>query len=157
MKEKNKGIGKLLTSICVVLLLAFAFSIGKIANGLSTSVNAVINQPSTETFVRFDGSVLPQNDAINGNLIFESKKLMDFVNSNSDKFKLKPEYDYPLALTLELKSNKQKIEVTNFAVKYGDSAGAGNLLIPLSAGPLLLIRSFSYSIPGFHRLSVQIH
>ncbi len=112
----------------------FAFSIGKIANGLSTSVNAVINQPSTETFVRFDGSVLPQNDAINGNLIFESKKLMDFVNSNSDKFKLKPEYDYPLALTLELKSNKQKIEVTNFAVKYGDSAGAGNLLIPLSAG-----------------------
>ena len=112
----------------------FAFSIGKINSGLSTSVNAVINQPSTETFVRFDGSVLPQNNAINGNLIFESKKLMDFVNSNSDGFKLKPEYDYPLALTLELKSNKQKVELTNFAVKYGDSAGAGNLLIPLTAG-----------------------
>lgn len=31
MKEKNKGIGKLLTSICVVLLLAFAFSIGKVS------------------------------------------------------------------------------------------------------------------------------
>lgn len=112
----------------------FAFSIGKINSGLSTSINAVINQPSTETFVRFDGSILPQNNAVNGNLIFESKKLMDFVNSNSDKFKLKPEYDYPLALTLELKSNKQKVEVTNFAVKYGNSAGAGNLLIPLTAG-----------------------
>ena len=112
----------------------FAFSIGKMTSGLSTSVNAVINQPSTETFVRFDGSVMPQNSAINGNLIFESKKLMDFINSNSDKFKLKSEYDYPLAITLELKSNKQKIEITNFAVKYGDSAGAGNVLIPLSAG-----------------------
>lgn len=31
MKEKNKGIRKLLTSICVVLLLAFAFSIGKVS------------------------------------------------------------------------------------------------------------------------------
>ena len=112
----------------------FAFSIGKITSGLSTSINAVINQPSTETFVRFDGSVLPQNNAVNGNLIFESKKLVDFINSNSDKYKLKPEYDYPLALTLELKSNKQKIEITNFAAKYGASAGAGNLLIPLTAG-----------------------
>ena len=112
----------------------FAFSIGKITSGLATSVNAVINQPSTETFVRFDGSILSQNNAVNGNLIFESKKLMDFINSNSDKFKLKPEYDYPLAVTLELKSNKQKIELTNFAAKYGDSAGAGNLLIPLTAG-----------------------
>ena len=112
----------------------FAFSIGKITSGLSTSINAVINQPSTETFVRFDGSVLPQNNAINGNLIFESKKLMDFVNSNSETFKLKPEYDYPLAVTLELKSNKQKVEISNFAVKYGDSAGAGNVLIPLNAG-----------------------
>ena len=112
----------------------FAFSIGRINSGLSTSVNAVINQPSTETFVRFDGSVLPQNNAVNGNLIFESKKLMDFVNSNLETYKLKPEYDYPLAVTLELKSNKQKIELNNFAAKYGDSAGAGNLLIPLSAG-----------------------
>lgn len=31
MKEKNKGIRKLLTSICVVLLLAFVFSIGKVS------------------------------------------------------------------------------------------------------------------------------
>lgn len=112
----------------------FAFSIGRINSGLSTSVNAVINQPSTETFVRFDGSILPQNNAVNGNLIFESKKLMNFINSNSDKFKLKPVYDYPLAVILELKSNKQKIEITNFAVKYGDSAGAGNVLIPLADG-----------------------
>ena len=109
----------------------FAFSIGKITSGLSTSINAVINQPGTETFVRFDGSVMPQNDAINGNLIFESKKLMDFINSNTDTFKLKSDYDYPLAIAFELKSNKTKLEISNFVAKYGETAGAGNLLIPL--------------------------
>lgn len=109
----------------------FAFSIGKVTEGLATSVNMVINQPSTETYVRFDGSVMPQNNAINGNFIFESKKLVDFVNSNSEKIKLKKEYAYPLALTFEVKSNNAKVEFTNFVLKYGETAGAGNLLIPL--------------------------
>lgn len=109
----------------------FAFSIGKLASGFATTVNLVINQPTTETFVRFDGSILPQNNAVNGNLIFESKKLMSFINSNFKDYKLKPDYDYPLAVALEVKSNKTKIELTNFVAKYGTTAGAGNLLIPL--------------------------
>ncbi len=109
----------------------FAFSIGKITEGLATSVNMVINQPATETFVRFDGSLMPQNLAVNGNLIFESKKLVNFVNSNYPEINLKKDYDYPLALTLEVKSNKSKIELSNFVLKYGQTAGAGNLLIPL--------------------------
>lgn len=109
----------------------FAFSIGKLSNGFATTLNLVINQPTTETFVRFDGSVLPQNNAINGNLIFESKKLMNFVNSNFKDFKLPKEYDYPLAISLEVKSNKTKIDFTSFVMKYGTTAGAGNLLIPL--------------------------
>ncbi len=109
----------------------FAFSIGKLSSGFATTVNLVVNQPTTETFVRFDGSVLPQNSAVNGNLIFESKKLMNFINSNFKDFKLVKEYDYPLAVALEVKSNKTKIELTNFVMKYGTTAGAGNLLIPL--------------------------
>ena len=109
----------------------FAFSIGKITEGLATSVNMVINQPSTDTFVRFDGSLMPQNLAVNGNFIFESKKLVNFVNSNYPNINLKKEYDYPLALTFEVKSNKSKIEFSNFVLKYGQTAGAGNLLIPL--------------------------
>lgn len=110
----------------------FAFSIGKLSNGFATNINMVVNQPASETFVRFDGSVLPQNKAINGNLILESKKLMDFINSNFNDFQLKKEYDYPLAVSLEIKSNKTKIDFTNFVMKYGETAGAGNLLIPLN-------------------------
>lgn len=109
----------------------FAFSIGKLASGFATTVNLVINQPATETFVRFDGSVLVQNNAVNGNLIFESKKLMEFINSNFKDIKLASEYDYPLAVALEVKSNKTKVELTNFVMKYGTTAGAGNVLIPL--------------------------
>lgn len=109
----------------------FAFSIGKLASGFATTVNLVINQPATETFIRFDGSVLVQNNAVNGNLIFESKKLMEFVNSNFKDVNFAPEYDYPLAVALEVKSNKTKVELTNFVMKYGTTAGAGNVLIPL--------------------------
>ncbi len=109
----------------------FAFSIGRISNGLSTNLNLVLNQPSTQTFVRFDGSVLLQNEALNGNVIFESKQLMNFINSNFDNMKLKPAYDYPLAVAFDLKSNKAKAEISNFVVKYGQTAGAGNLLVPM--------------------------
>lgn len=110
----------------------FAFSIGKLSSGLATTLNLVVNQPTTETFVRFDGAVMAQNNAVNGNLIFESKKLMNFINSNFNDFKLDKEYDYPLAVSLEIKTNKTKIDFTSFVVKYGETAGAGNLLIPLS-------------------------
>lgn len=109
----------------------FAFSIGKLSSGLATTLNLVINQPATETYVRFDGAVMAQNNAVNGNLIFESKKLMNFVNSNFDGYNLDKAYDYPLAVSLEIKSNKTKIDFTSFVVKYGTTAGAGNLLIPL--------------------------
>lgn len=112
----------------------FAFSIGKISSGLATTLNLVVNQPATETFVRFDGAVMAQNNAVNGNLIFESKKLMNFINSNFNDFKLDKEYDYPLAVSLEVKTNKTKVDFTSFVVKYGETAGAGNLLIPLSDG-----------------------
>lgn len=110
----------------------FAFSIGKLSSGFATTVDMVVNQPTTETFVRFDGSVLPQNKAINGSLILESKKLMNFINSNFNDFQLDKAYDFPLSLRLDIKSNKTKIDFTNFVVKYGETAGAGNLLIPLS-------------------------
>ena len=109
----------------------FAFSIGRISTGLSTNLNLVLNQPSTQTFVRFDGSILLQNNALNGNVIFESKQLMNFINSNFETFKLKEAYDYPLAVAFSLKSNIAKVDVSNFVVKYGQTAGAGNLLIPM--------------------------
>lgn len=50
MKEKNKGIGKLLTSICVVLLLAFAFSIGKVSvDAAGTDETITVNKCKDQT------------------------------------------------------------------------------------------------------------
>ena len=50
MKEKNKGIRKLLTSICVVLLLAFAFSIGKVSvEAAGTNKNITVKECKDET------------------------------------------------------------------------------------------------------------
>lgn len=110
----------------------FAFSLGKLSSAFATTINLVVNQPTTETFVRFDGSVMLQNRAVNGNLIFESKKFRNFVNSNFKDWQLPEAYDYPLAVSLEVESNKTKVDIAKFVMKYGITAGAGNLLIPLN-------------------------
>lgn len=57
MKEKNKGIRKLLTSICVVLLLAFVFSIAKVsveAEGTNKKITVRECNDSSEDYYTFD-------------------------------------------------------------------------------------------------------
>lgn len=57
MKEKNKGIRKLLTSICVVLLLAFVFSIAKVsveAEGTNKRITVRECNDSSEDYYTFD-------------------------------------------------------------------------------------------------------
>ena len=69
--------------------------------------------------MRFDGSVMLQNRAVNGNLIFESKKFRNFVNSNFKDWQLPEAYDYPLAVSLEVESNKTKVDIAKFVMYYG--------------------------------------
>lgn len=109
----------------------FALSLGRFSESFATSVNFVLNHPTSETFVRFDGSVLLKNDAINGDVIIESKKPVDFLNKNFKELQLGAEYDYPFALSLQADTNKTKIALSNIVVKYGSTAGAGNILVPL--------------------------
>ena len=109
----------------------FAVSIGKISDSMPTTLNMVLNHPSSETILRFDGTVLYKNRAVSGNVIFDSKKLMNFSEATFKQFKFDKNYDYPLAVSLELNTNKTKIELNNLVVKYGKTAGAGNVLIPL--------------------------
>lgn len=109
----------------------FAISLGQFSESFATSVNLVLNQPTSQTYLRFDGSMLFQNDAINGNIIFDSKNLSAFMSDSIIDTELDKEYDYPLAISMELNSNKTKIDLSNIVVKYGKSAGAGNILIPL--------------------------
>lgn len=109
----------------------FAISLGRFSESFATSVNFVLNHPTSETFIRFDGSVLLKNDAINGNIIVESKKPVDFLNKNFKELQLGAEYDYPFALSLQADTNKTKIALSNIVMKYGSTAGAGNILVPL--------------------------
>lgn len=109
----------------------FAISLGQFSESFATSVNFVLNQPATQSYVRFDGSMLFSNNAVNGNLIIESQKLKEFVDSTFPNRDLDPALDYPLALSLELETSKTKIDMSNIVVKFGSSAGAGNIMIPL--------------------------
>lgn len=108
----------------------FAFSIGRITDNMNTSINAVINNPATQTMFRFDGSVMPKNDVVTGNLVFESKRLMNFVTENFKNVKFDKQYDLPLAVSTQINTNKQKIDFSNLIVKYGETAAAGNIIIP---------------------------
>ena len=108
----------------------FAISLGQFSDSFATSVNAVISHPQSESYVRFDGTILLNNDAINGNLIFESQNPVNFFNTNFKNVKISEDYEQPLALSMELKTDKSQISLGNIVIKYGGSAGAGNILIP---------------------------
>ncbi len=108
----------------------FAISLGQFSDSFATSVNAVISHPQSESYIRFDGTVLLNNDAVNGNLIFESQNPVNFFNTNFQNIKISEDYEHPLALSMELKTDKSQVSFGNIVVKYGGSAGAGNILIP---------------------------
>lgn len=108
----------------------FAFVVGRITENMNTSINVRITNPATQTMFWFDGSVMPKNDVITGNLNFESKQLMSFVNENFKNVKFEKQYDFPLAVSTQINTNRQKIEFSNLIVKYGDTAAAGNIIIP---------------------------
>ena len=109
----------------------FAISLGQFSESFATSVNLVLNQPASRSYLRFDGSVFFPNSALNGNFIMESKKFKEFFDSTMPNQVLDKDLDYPLALSLELDTNKSRISMSNIVVKFGTSAGAGNILIPL--------------------------
>lgn len=109
----------------------FAISLGQFSESFATSVNFVLNQPASQSYLRFDGTVLLKNDAISGNMIVESKKFKEFFDSTFPNQVLDEDLDYPLAMSMELETSKTKINMSNIVVKFGTSAGAGNILVPL--------------------------
>lgn len=108
----------------------FAIDLGKFSESFATSVNAVVSHPQSESYIRFDGTVLLKNDAVNGNITVESKNPVNFVNSLFKKAGISEDYEYPLAMSLAVKSDKSQIAFSNIVIKYAGSAGAGNILIP---------------------------
>ena len=108
----------------------FAFDLGKFSDSFATSVNAVITHPQSESYVRFDGTVMIKNEAVNGNLVVESKNPINFLHSMFSDINVSEKYEYPLAMSLAVKSDKDKITFSNVVIKYADSAAAGSIFIP---------------------------
>ena len=50
----------------------FAISVGNLSDSFATNLNLVLSQPASESYLRFDGTFLLNNEALNGNLVFES-------------------------------------------------------------------------------------
>ncbi len=112
----------------------FAVSVGKLSDSFATSLNLVFTHPTSKSYVRFDGSFMLKNKVLNGNVIFESTQLKDFVNANFGDVKFDKAYDYPLALTFDVAFNERQLNLSNIVVKYGETQGAGNMQIPLNDG-----------------------
>ena len=109
----------------------FAVSLGKIVEGMATSVNFVVNYPATKSYVRFDGTVFLENSNVLGSAVIESEQPADWVNSLQDEVKVALDYNQPLAVSADINTNVSKIDLSNVVVKYGKTSGAGNVLIPL--------------------------
>lgn len=112
----------------------FALNLGTLNENFATSVNLVLTHPNSDSYARFDGSMLSSNKEFKGNLVIDSKKPSNFINDLTNQVIVPAEYNYPLACTIELITNDQQIDLSSFIIKYGEkTAGAGNILIPLAA------------------------
>ena len=110
----------------------FAVSLGQFTKSFATTVNLVINYPSTESYVRFDGSLLLADRTLKGNVIFESNKLADFLNMMLSRSNIDASYNLPFAISAAVAADKTRLDFSNVVVKYGKTSGAGNILVPLS-------------------------
>ncbi len=111
----------------------FAISIGRLSDNMPTTLDVAITHPLSESYVRYDGNFQLSNKIFNGNVIIESKNLQRFVSDNFKGFSLDKAYDYPLALTFDINTTDQQINLSNMVVKYGDTQGAGTAQIPVES------------------------
>lgn len=112
----------------------FALNVGTLSETFATSLNLVLTHPASDSYARFDGSVLSNNSEIQGNFTVESQKPSTFLNTISSQNLLPEQYNKPLASSIELTVNPNQVDLSSFIIKYADSmAGAGKVLIPLKA------------------------
>ena len=110
----------------------FALNIGTLSESFATSLNLVLTHPSSESYARFDGSILSNNSELKGNFTVESQKPSVFLNTISGQNLLDEKYNYPVASSIDLSVNPREIDLSSFIVKYGQNlAGSGRVLVPL--------------------------
>ncbi len=111
----------------------FAISTGNLSDSFASNLNFVLSQPSSDTYIRFDGTFLLSNEALNGNLMIESKKFKEFYATMIPSAPLGDYWDDNLEASMELKVNQTQMELANIILKYGKTAGAGNIIVPLKS------------------------
>lgn len=112
----------------------FAISLGQLSDSFATTLNMVVTHPTSESYVRFDGSFTLANKVANGNVIIESQKLNDFWNANIKSVPFASQFNYPLAITSDINITPQQLNLSNIVIKYGSTQGAGNLQMPFNDG-----------------------
>lgn len=108
----------------------FSLEMGRLSDDFNTTLNFVFNNPQLGTIYRFDGSVLFKNESLKGSLIFDTQKLAEYLNANSKDFKLDKKYDLPLSVSTAITIDKTKLELSDLVMKYGQTAAAGNIIVP---------------------------
>jgi hypothetical protein len=109
----------------------FALNLGTLSESFGTSLNLVLTHPATHSYARFDGQMMAHYDELEGNFSVESKNPAKFANEFGNQVILPLEFDYPLSGSAQIKISPKQIDLTGVVLKYGESAGAGNALIPL--------------------------
>ena len=108
----------------------FSLEMGRLSDDFNTTLNFVFNNPQLGTIYRFDGSVLFKNESLKGSLIFDTQKLAEYLNANCKGFKLDKKYDLPLSVSTAVTLDKTRLEFSDLVMKYGQTAAAGNIIIP---------------------------
>ena len=125
----------------------FAITVGKLSESFATTLNAVVTNPKSESYVRFDGSFHLGNKVLNGNVIVESKKIADLINDNINKQLIDVKYNIPAAVGFDVVLNPQNVNLSNIVVKYGNSQGAGVFQMPLNEenGKKTIVTKFDFT------------
>lgn len=109
----------------------FAISMGNLSDSFASNLNFVLSQPSSDSYLRFDGTFLLSNAAANGNLILESKNIKKFYDTFIPRAQLPKYWNNELTVSTELKLTRTQLELANLIIKYGKTAGAGSIIVPL--------------------------
>ena len=109
----------------------FAISMGNLSDSFASNLNFVLSQPSSDSYLRFDGTFLLSNSVANGNLILESKNIKNFYDTYVPGEKLAEYWDNELEASMELKLTRNQLELANLILKHGKTTGAGSIIVPL--------------------------
>jgi len=113
-----------------------AVSIGDFSLLTDVPLNFAVTHPKSESFLRYDGVYMANEQAFKGDFSGGSQKTADFANILSGMEILTPEYNVPLQFSVGVLTDDEKIALSSFIIKYGNLLeGSGNILIPLQAQP----------------------